>query len=170
MTMIIPKPEKTISESQVNMLIEHTTELHYKVLFQLLFLTGLRLEDAINLEICSDSTTSVPKVSFRDRMGRTHTVVLPKEIFGRLNDYCVTHGSPDHYFPEHIATRVEATKVFNIAAKEIGLSQSFTLHSLRESAMLSKVQAGATAESIFEATGHTPITLSSYYPSKSSQL
>lgn len=152
-----------LSEAQANLLIEHTADLSYKVLFQIMFSTGLRLHDAINLKVSSDNTNSGIKVSTIDLTGRERAVVLPKETIERLNEYRVTHGSPDHYFSEHKITQTEATKAFNAAAKEIGLSKSFSLNSLRETAIISFVQKGYTSESICEAIGHTPNSLTSHY-------
>ncbi|QYJ71351.1 tyrosine-type recombinase/integrase [Shewanella sp. FJAT-51649] len=158
-----------LSKTQAIQLIEHTSEVPYKVLFQLIFSTALNTQEAINLKVFSDNPDDAHKAITISPTRGPRNIVLPQETFKLLNEFRATHGAPDRYFPENMVTRDGAIEAFNTAAKMIGLSESFSLASLRVAAINSFVQDGMSSDSIVKLLGFTSLLMTPHYLSKSNQ-
>ncbi|MCL1079889.1 integrase [Parashewanella spongiae] len=126
-----------LSTTEVALVINRTKQLRYQVFFVVLYSMGLRLGEAINLEI-GDIDKSSMKVHVRDgKYGKDRFVSLPLRTLVALRTYWQTHRHPQWIFPgkDHQPgsqmDRGGVQKAMRKVIKECGIYKKISPHSLR---------------------------------------
>ena len=88
-----------LSVEEVALIISRTRQLRYQVFLLTLYTLGLRLGEAINLEV-GDIDSANMKVHVRDgKYGQDRLVPLPRRTLAVLRSYWQTHRHPKWLFP-----------------------------------------------------------------------
>jgi integrase len=74
---------------QCQALIAHTRLLHFRLLWELILGTGLRVSEAVGLEV----------TSIRGKGNKERSIPLPPLLYWKLRDYWFTHKHPRWVFP-----------------------------------------------------------------------
>jgi site-specific recombinase XerD len=176
---IVKPPQKTVlpdilSVKQVEQLINGTRELRYQTFLLTVYSMGLRLGEALNLQIGDIDNTRM-KVHVRLGKGKKDRfVTLPEATLTALRKYWLTHKNPLLLFPtgttpqlRRVATEVMSRgglqKSIRVIVKDCGIHKRITLHSLRHCYGAHLVEAGLNLRAIQQEMGHeSPLTTALY--------
>ncbi len=88
-----------LTPSEIEKLISHTQKLRYQVYFLTVYSMGLRLQEALSLQV-SDIDAQRQLVHIRRGKGaKARMVPLPDLTLKALRTYWTTHRHPDWLFP-----------------------------------------------------------------------
>ena len=150
---------------EVERVINGTRELRYQTYILIVYSMGLRLGEALNLQI-RDIDRERMKVHIRLGKGKKDRfVTLPEVSLLALRAYWVTHRHPSLLFPagQTLAVRQSATqamdrgglqKSFKVIVKSCGIHKPVTLHSLRHCYGAHLVESGLNLRAIQQEMGH----------------
>jgi len=176
---IVKPPQKTVlpdilSVKEVEHLINGTRELRYQTFLLTVYSMGLRLGEALNLQI-GDIDNARMKVHVRLGKGKKDRfVTLPQVTLVALRKYWLTHKNQQWLFPAGRTTdlRFSASvamdrgglqKSIRIIVKDCGIHKHVTIHSLRHCYGAHLVEAGLNLRAIQHEMGHeSPITTALY--------
>ena len=167
---IIKPPQKKVlpdilTIKEVERLINGTRELRYQVFILTAYSMGLRLGEALNLQV-GDIDKERMKVHVRQGKGKKDRfVTLPQATLLALRQYWATHRHTVRIFPsgKTPALRQAATTVmdrgglqksFQVIIKDCGIRKRITLHSLRHCYGAHLVEAGLNLRAIQQEMGH----------------
>jgi len=176
---IVKPPQKTVlpdilSVKEVEHLINGTRELRYQTFLLTVYSMGLRLGEALNLQI-GDIDNARMKVHVRLGKGKKDRyVILPKASLAALRTYWSSHRNPQWIFPtgrtaqlRHAATttmdRGGLQKSIRVIVRDCGIHKRITIHSLRHCYGAHLVEAGLNLRAIQQEMGHeSPLTTALY--------
>jgi len=176
---IVKPPQKTVlpdilSVKEVEHLINGTRELRYQTFLLTVYSMGLRLGEALNLQI-GDIDNARMKVHVRLGKGqKDRFVTLPQATLLALRQYWLIHKNPLYLFPggttpqlKHAATAVMSRgglqKSIRVIKKDCGLHKTVTIHTLRHCYGAHLVEAGVNLRAIQQEMGHeSPLTTALY--------
>jgi len=150
---------------EVERLINGTRELRYQTFILTAYSMGLRLGEALNLQV-GDIDRARRKVHVRQGKGRKDRfVTLPVATLHALRAYWVTHRHPTLLFPagrtsadRHSAKvpmdRGGLQKSVKSIVSDCGINKPITVHSLRHSYGAHLVEAGVNLRAIQHEMGH----------------
>jgi site-specific recombinase XerD len=167
---IVKPPQKKVlpdilTVKEVERLINGTRELRYQVFILTAYSMGLRLGEALNLQI-GDIDKARMKVHVRQGKGKKDRfVTLPQSTLVALRQYWATHRHPDRLFPagktpeqrqaaKVVMGRGGLQKSFQVIVKDCGMRKRVTLHSLRHCYGAHLVEAGLNLRAIQHEMGH----------------
>ena len=167
---IVKPPQKRVlpdilSVSEVERVINGTRELRYQTFLFTAYSMGLRLGEALQLEV-GDIDSARGKVHIRQGKGRKDRfVLLPGASLDALRRYWATHRHPSLIFPtgRTTALRREATQVmdrsglqkaFKVIVRSCGVNKRVTIHSLRHCYGAHLVEMGLNLRAIQQEMGH----------------
>ncbi len=167
----IVKPPQTrvlpdiLTLREVERIINGTKELRYQTYILVAYSLGLRLGEALNLQV-GDIDRERMKVHIRLGKGKKDRfVTLPEVSLLALRAYWITHRHPSLLFPagqsagvRHRATRVMdrggLQKSFKVIVKSCGIHKRVTPHSLRHCYGAHLVETGLNLRAIQQEMGH----------------
>jgi len=167
---IVKPPQKTVLPDiltlrEVERLINGTRELRYQTFILTAYSMGLRLGEALNLQV-GDIDRERMKVHVRQGKGRKDRfVTLPAATLLALRRYWATHRHAALLFPtgKTPELRRSATapmdrgglqKSMRVIVRDCGIHKSITVHSLRHSYGAHLVEAGINLRAIQHEMGH----------------
>jgi site-specific recombinase XerD len=172
-------PEKlpdVLSADEVQQLLEALKEPIYRVFCTLLYATGLRLSEALALEVTDiDARRQVIHVR-RAKGGKERLVMLSRRLYAVLRTYWAQERPPMPYLFASKATgrpisRDSIRKAMRLAAKAIGLEQRrITPHLLRHSFATHLLENGTDLRTIQVLLGHSNIATTVRYARVSTGL
>lgn len=176
----IVKPPKTLTLpdiltlKEIGRVINRTRELRYQTFILVAFSMGLRLQEALNLQV-GDIDAERMKVHIRQGKGKKDRfVTLPERSLLAMRKYWRHHRHPKLIFPagripeeRHCAIRIMdrggVQKSFKVIVRECGIHKSVTLHTLRHCYGAHLVEAGVNLRAIQQEMGHeSPNTTALY--------
>jgi len=148
-TLSIPRPRSlpdVLSIDEVRRLIDAVRTPHNKAFFWTVYSLGLRLQEALNLQVGDiDSARMVVHVH-RGKGAKDRYVPLPPRTLRVLRQYWVTHRHPVWLFPatgrdhDQAGAAIEPMARSSVhgamkrLVKELGIKQRVTIHTLRHNA------------------------------------
>lgn len=167
---IVKPPQKKVlpdilTLKEIERLINATRELRYQTFILVTFSMGLRLGEALSLQV-GDIDSERMRVHIRQGKGRKDRyVLLPQAALEALRRYWVSHRHPRLLFPRgrtpeerHSASqcmdRGSVQKAFKAILRDAGIRKAITPHSLRHCFGAQLVEAGVNLRAIQTAMGH----------------
>jgi site-specific recombinase XerD len=177
-TLSIPRPQSlpdVLSIDEVRRLIDAVRTPHNKAFFWTVYSLGLRLREALNLQVGDiDSARMVVHVH-RGKGAKDRYVPLPPRTLTVLRQYWATHRNPVWIFPatgrDHaqarFATEPMATSsvhgVMIRLVKQLGIKKRVTTHTLRHSYATHLLEAGINLRLIQQYLGHGSLQATMIY-------
>jgi site-specific recombinase XerD len=157
-----PRKEKklpiVLSGSEIKSLFNTLTNLKHKALLCLLYSAGLRIGEAINLEI-NDIDSKRMLIHIKQAKGKKDKYTLLSPVFVKiLREYYIAY-KPEKYLFEGQKggkySNTSAQKVLKNALFKAGIRKKATLHSLRHSFATHLLEKGTDVRYIQELLGHS---------------
>ena len=163
----IPKKLPTVlSKEEVKKLIEVTTHEKSRLIIKLLYATGLRLSECLNLKI-EDLELNEKMGWVRSGKGaKDRLFTLPDILINDIQRYTRINGiTSGHLFRgrKGSMTPRNVQKIFNYAGKKAGLNKRVTPHKLRHSYATHLLEAGTDIRVIQELLGHSNLQTTQIY-------
>ena len=157
------KLPKILREKELNIFFDACEEYMYKTIFMLIYGSGLRISEAVNIRI-EDIDSKNMRLFVRDGKGeKERYTVLPKASLEMLRK-CYRIYQPKHsegYMflnREGKPLKVERLRVFfRRYRRKAGISEEFIVHSLRHSFATKLVEEGVDLVQVKELLGHSCI-------------
>jgi integrase/recombinase XerD len=154
------RPPRSLHVAQVRDLLAAVRDNRYRLIFSLLYATGMRLGEAIALRV-NDISREEPLIRIeRQKGGDSRHVLLPPTLRDALRRYWLSYRPSDLFFerrpltdprPLHPGTLQEA---FRTARTALGLDDTATVHSLRHSFATHSLRAGVDVVTVQRLMGH----------------
>jgi integrase/recombinase XerD len=177
-TLSIPRPRTlpdVLSIDEVRRLIDAVRTPHYKAFFWTVYSLGLRVQEALNLQVGDiDSARMVVHVH-RGKGAKDRFVPLPPRTLAVLRDHWRTHRHPEWLFPSRghdpdqisSATRPMAASSVNAALRqlvgELGIKKRVSIHTLRHTYATHLLEAGINLRLIQQYLGHSSLKATMIY-------
>jgi site-specific recombinase XerD len=177
-TLCIPRPESlpdVLSIDEVRQLIDAVHTPHNKAFFWTVYSLGLRLQEALNLEVGDiDSARMVVHVH-RGKGAKDRYVPLPPRTLFILRQYWATHGHPVWLFPATGRDHEQAAKAAEPMARssvhgamkrvvqDLRIKKRVTIHTLRHSYATHLLEAGVNLRLIQRYLGHSSLQATMVY-------
>jgi len=158
-----------LSKQEVAALIESTGNLKHKAIIAVLYSTGMRREELLNLSLSDiDSDRMVIRVS-NGKGNKARDTLLAVKTLKLLRDYYASaHPKPRKYVFEgwkpsqpYSATSVE--KIVKRAATRAGIKKAIHPHSLRHAFATHMLEQGANLKLIQKLLGHSSLSSTMVY-------
>lgn len=167
---IIKPPQKkrlpdVLTLKEIERLINGTRELRYQTFILACFSMGLRLGEALALQV-SDIDSERMLVHIRQGKGsKDRFVILPTLTLNALRHYWTTHRNASLLFPQGRTAeerknaqrhmdRGGAQKSFKAIVDDVGIKKQISIHTLRHCYGTLMIDAGVSLRSIQEQMGH----------------
>jgi site-specific recombinase XerD len=177
-TLSIPRPKSlpdVLSVDEVRRLIDAVHTPHNKAFFWTVYSLGLRLQEALNLQVGDiDSARMVVHVH-RGKGAKDRYVPLPPRTLTVLRQYWATHRNPVWLFPatgrDHAHARsatepMACSSVHGVMirlVRELGIKKRVTTHTLRHSYATHLLEAGVNLRLIQQYLGHSSLQATMIY-------
>lgn len=167
---IVKPPQKKVLPDiltiyEIQRVINGTRELRYQTFILTVYSMGLRLGEALNLQV-GDIDKERMKVHIRQGKGKKDRfVTMPRASLMALRKYWATHRNPNLLFPagktpekrcsaKVIMDRGGVQRSFKIIVKDCGIHKPVTVHNLRHCYGAHLVEAGLNLRAIQHEMGH----------------
>ncbi|HWS59369.1 MAG TPA: site-specific tyrosine recombinase/integron integrase [Flavobacterium sp.] len=157
-----PKNAKTLpnvlSKEETFRLIDLTTNLKHKTLLALVYSSGLRISEALNMKL-TDIDSQRMLIHVKNAKGKKDRyTLLSTKVLGLLKEYYVIY-KPKTYlfegqFGEQYSSR-SAQSVLHQSAKKAGITKKISLHTLRHSFATHLLENGTDLRYIQDLLGHS---------------
>ena len=166
-----PKKDKklpiVLSKQEVVSMINFTDNLKHKLIIQILYGSGLRISEVVNLQI-NDIDFNRNVITIKSGKGRKDRItILSKQILENVNKYLQQWHPLVYLFESHEAGKKinirSAQKVVADAIKRAGVNKAASAHSLRHSFATHLLEAGTNIRYIQELLGHARLETTQIY-------
>ncbi len=171
-----PKKEKRIPRiltvEEVELLLQHCTNLKHKCILMTLYSGGLRRSELINLKISDiDSQRMLIRIT-NSKGNKDRNTLLSEKLLKLLRDYYRYHKPKIWLFEGQGGGQYSATSIANIlrkALKKAQIEKNATPHTLRHSFATHLLEQGINLRYIQELLGHSSIKTTEIYTHVSSK-
>jgi len=156
-----------LSKEEVELILQKTTNLKYRAIFSLIYSTGIRINEAINLKI-TDIDKYNKTIFVKNGKGKKDRyVVLSDKILQFLREYYVNY-RPKVYLFENELTEEQLNErsiqiVFSQVVRLCQLNKNATIHTLRHSFATHLLESGVNIRYIQELLGHSDLATTMRY-------
>jgi integrase/recombinase XerD len=166
-----PKNEKklpvVLSKQEVIRMIKITDNLKHKLMLQILYSSGLRVSELINLKI-ADINFFRKIITVRAGKGKKDRItIVSKIVLENINKYLLEFQPLEYLFesfePGCRASVRTAQKVVEIAAAKAGIKENIGAHTLRHSFATHLLEQGVSIRYIQELLGHARLETTQIY-------
>lgn len=166
-----PKNEKklpvVLSKQEVLNMVNATDNLKHKLMIQILYSSGLRVSELINLEV-NEINFFRKVIVVRGGKGKKDRVtIISAVVLDSINKYLIEFKPLVYLFESHEAGRKisvrTAQKVVEIAAYKAGIKESVGAHTLRHSFATHLLEQGVGIRYIQELLGHARLETTQIY-------
>jgi integrase/recombinase XerD len=170
------KLPSVLTKEEVQKILSKARGLHNYAFFFTVYSCGLRLQEAINLQVSDIDSKRMLLHIHRGKGSKDRYVPLPQQTLNLLRKYWVTHKNKTLIFPRIGPHRDEAPTTcrpipYQSSQKEFSYSvklanirkKSVTLHTLRHSYATHLLEAGVNLRIIQIYLGHNDITSTAIY-------
>jgi site-specific recombinase XerD len=171
-----------LNVAQVHALLEHTRLPHFRLLWELILGTGLRISEAVSLEVTAIHGRGEPVQSLRviGKGNKERCIPLPPSLYQKLQAWWSTHRHPRRVFPSmqdqrrlrqsgvdrasegHLTTSA-AQYAMNVIRQEAGLPEATTCHTLRHTYATMSLEAGVNLLQVSRYLGHESLETTQIY-------
>jgi len=169
----VPRPRRetflptVLSQDQIKELIEHATMFKHQFFMLLLYGTGLRLSEALNLKL---ENINVERLQLHVKKGKGHKdrmVILPKSFIKLLEAYVDYYHPKEYLFNgKYRASRWSnraAQECINMAIQKGNLSRLISAHTLRHSYATHHIEKGTDLFTLQKQLGHKHLKTTARY-------
>lgn len=157
-----PRKEKklpiVLSTNEVKSILKTITNLKHKALISLLYSAGLRIGEAINLEI-TDIDSQRMLIHIKKAKGKKDRYTLLSNAFVKiLREYYIAYKPKKYLFEGQKGgkySNASAQRILKNALNKVGIKKKVTLHSLRHSFATHLLEKGTDIRYIQELLGHS---------------
>jgi len=167
---------KSLTVEDINKLLNIATtnanEYRNKAMVELLYATGLRVSELINLKT-SDVNINMSIVRCISKGNKERIIPIGDFAIESISEYCnnyrealMKNKNTDYLFLSNRGTKITRQGFFKILkklAKEQGVNKDFSPHTLRHSFATHLLEYGADLRSIQEMLGHSDISTTQIY-------
>ena len=173
-----PKSEKKLSvvlnKSEVVAMINSLDNVKYKLVIQILFGSGLRISELVNLKI-NDIDFIRKVITIRQGKGaKDRITIVSGKILGEIEKYLLEYQPLVFLFESHRAgeklSARSAQKVVTEAARLAGVNPEASAHSLRHSFATHLLENGTDIRYIQELLGHARLATTQIYTKVASNM
>ncbi len=168
---LLEKKPKALSKNPENAAIDHAEEKRNLALLELLYGSGLRISEALELDIQDiDIKSGVVKVTGKGNKSRLSP--LSDTSVSTLNSWLENRHVLAHSVKEHALflgrrgarlNRRQASRIVEEMRKQSGIEFSISPHSLRHSYATHLLEGGADLRSVQELLGHSRLSTTQRY-------
>jgi integrase/recombinase XerD len=158
-----------LTPAEVSIIISLTQKLRYQVCFLTLYSMGLRLGEAVSLQV-GDIDSQLMQVHIRDaKGGKDRLVPLPQRTLQALRYYWQTHRHPRYLFPgkegkpNSLMDRGGIQKAMKKVISECNIHKSISPHNLRHSYATHLLEQGLDLRSVQHLLGHNSLNTTARY-------
>lgn len=166
--------------------ISREKDIRYRACLYLIYSCGLRVSEALKLEI-SDIDSRRGLIRIREsKRGKTRTVPITERMLQILREMWKTHRHPKFLFPayqyspkhnperygtkDHPFSAGTIITHFQFALKEIGYDHPVGIHTLRHSFATHALEEGVSIKTVQEILGHSHVSTTGIYTHVTSKL
>ncbi len=157
---------KVLSKKDINRMIDVTTNIKHKCIISLLYSSGLRRQELLNLEI-SDIDSVRMTITVREGKGRKDRItLLSHRLLEQLRMYYKSHMPKKFLFESAAGERYSGSSVRQIvhkASRKAGIRQKVTPHMLRHSFATHLLESGTDLRHIQTLLGHSTTRTTEIY-------
>ena len=159
--------EKTVlSKEEIIKMLQHTTNIKHRCIISLLYSSGLRRGELLNLKINDiDSKRMVIKVNCA-KGNKDRVTVLSSSILSDLRNYYKDYKPKEFLFEGQNGQKYSGTSILKIvskSAKSAGINKKVTPHMLRHSFATHILESSGDLRSIQEMLGHSSLSTTQIY-------
>jgi site-specific recombinase XerD len=163
--------EKTLpavlSAEQAHALISTPRNLKHRTILQLIYATGLRLSEAVCLELNDIDSSRMVIIVHRGKGNKDRYVPLSATLLGALRHYWRCYRPKRYLFENantgaHLSARTVQV-VFQRAKEELGLKGKISVHTLRHCYATHLLENGVNIASLRVFLGHTNLSTTNRY-------
>ena len=160
-TKVTFKLPNVLSVQEVGRLIKAVDNIKHRTLFVVVYGTGLRISEALNLKVYDIDRDRMTLHIRKTKNKHERYVPLSQTILQALTDYWRTCHFDDYVFqgakPTKPLSTTSVAKIFNNAKKIAGIKKDGGIHVLRHSFATHSLEAGADLITIKRLLGHRSI-------------
>lgn len=163
-----PLPD-ILSKQEVIKLIEHTSNPKHKAILALLYSSGMRRDELLNLRLVDiDSNRMVIRIT-SGKGNKSRDTLLASKTLKLLRDYyAYSYPKPRVYVfegcsPGQQYSATSITKIVKRAAKKAGVKKNVHPHSLRHAFATHMLEAGSNLKLIQKLLGHSSLRSTMVY-------
>jgi integrase/recombinase XerD len=176
-TIKTPKLQKklpvVLTQDEIRRLIQAAGHRKSRLLIKLLYASGLRVSEALNLKV--EDLEPEQRIAWvrRGKGAKDRMIILSEQLVGELAEFLKEHEIvKGHIFLGHAdkpMTPRNAQKIIATAAKAAGIAKQVTPHKLRHSFATHLRESGTDLRVIQELLGHSSIQTTEIYTHVSSE-
>jgi integrase/recombinase XerD len=160
-----------LSREEVQRVLGSLRLSHYRVCLGTIYSCGLRLTEAVNMQVRDiDSSRMVVHIR-RAKRGKDRYVPLPQRTLSQLRWYWQRHRNPKWLFPGRLdgysatmpMNKSGVQKAFRAAVRESKIGKAASVHSLRHSYATHLLEAGVDIRLVQEYLGHKSLATTYIY-------
>ncbi len=171
----IPKKEtklpEVLNKAEVKKLIESTDNLKSRLLVSLLYSSGLRVSELVNLKI--EDLNLQERIGWvrKGKGGKDRIITLSGNLADELQEYLETKGKDRYYIfsKEKPLTTRNIQKIIKGAGVRAGINKKVTPHTLRHSFATHLLESGVDIRLIQTLLGHASLNTTQVYTHISSE-
>lgn len=169
-TLKLPKSEKklpvVLSKEEIKKMLDATKNLKHHLLIQMLYSSGLRVSECINLKV-HDLDLEEKFGTVRSGKGRKdRNIILSDTVIRNLKTYLSQRTHQSSYIfnvKGNVMSVRQAQKIVQNAAKKTGLNKKVFCHALRSSFATHLLEGGTDIRIIQELLGHANLATTQRY-------
>lgn len=160
------KLPEILSKAEVKKIIYAVTNLKHKTLLLLIYNSGLRISEVINLKV-EDVNLQKRCITVYDKNRKDgRTLSIAPNLVDFIQRYYVKEKPSDYLFPGENGTPYSSRNVqlfFQSAIKKAGIKKDATVHTLRHSYAVHALESGMDIHLLQEILGHRFLQTTSMY-------
>ncbi len=167
-----PKQEKklpvVLTKEEIRRMIDAATNLKHKLLVELLYSSGLRISECLNLKVKDIDINTMTGVVRGGKGNKDRVFIISERVAEDLRSYINSNQlSPeDHIFTGTDNTKMTpraAQKIISTLAQRAGINKKVTPHTLRHSFATHLLEQGVDIRKIQELLGHANLSTTQIY-------
>jgi len=164
------KRDKTLptvlSKQEVQNVLDQITNLKYKLMISLMYASGLRISEVVNLKIKNINLNSKTIIIQKSKNKKDRITILSKKLIPQLKIIINTNKANDYLFPSNRGGKLtprSVQKTFNQAVKKSKIKKLASCHSLRHSFATHLLENRVDIRYIQELLGHSNLKTTQIY-------
>ncbi|MEM4647883.1 MAG: tyrosine-type recombinase/integrase [Candidatus Pacearchaeota archaeon] len=164
------KLPEVLSRDEINMLINSAKTKKSRLIIKMLYYTGMRVSELINLKI-NDIDIEKGEAIIKGKGNKQRRIFLPSKLQQELKEWISERKDWIYLFSEKKPlTARNIQKILNKLVKSLGLKKKVTPHKLRHSYATHLLEAGVDIRTIQVLLGHSRIDTTQIYTHITNEL
>lgn len=171
----LPKKDKKLPEvltkDEVRNLIDSTDTIKSRLIVSLLYSTGLRVSEIVNLKVEDLNLGEKTGWVRKGKGSKDRLLVMSESLAGEIKDYLSSRGKENKYIfsKEKPLTTRNIQKIIQGTRKRAGINKKVTPHTLRHSFATHLLEQGIDIRVIQAMLGHSSLSTTQVYTHVSSE-